>query len=159
MDSPRFHGHGSAPFDSDYIGLNSRLDTLQAAVLLPKLAIFEDEIAKRNVIAQRYTDGLKSHVTRTPKIDEGVVSTWSQYTIEVPDTEIFSGKIKAEAIPNARYYPLPIHMHTAYRNFPISENGLPNTMDCRSNVVSLPMHPYLSEADQGRIIEAVITSL
>ncbi len=159
MESLRFHGRGTAPFDSDYIGLNSRLDTLQAAILLPKLAIFEDEIAKRNIIAKRYSKALKPHVARTPKIDDDVVSTWAQYTIEVPDAETFSNALKKRGIPNARYYPLPIHMHTAYQDFPISGNGLPNTMACRNHVVSLPMHPYLSEADQDRIIEAAIQSL
>ena len=159
MESLRFHGRGTAPFDSDHIGMNSRLDTLQAAILLPKLAIFEDEISKRNFIAQRYSDGLKNHVTRTPKIDDGVVSTWAQYTIEVPEAEKFSNAMKAQGIPTARYYPLPIHMHTAYQEFPISGNGLPNTMACRNHVVSLPMHPYLSEADQTRIIEAAISAL
>ena len=156
MQSLRFHGRSDVPFDSDYIGINSRLDTLQAAVLLPKLAIFEDEISKRNVIAQRYSDGLEHHVTRTPKIDAGVISTWAQYTIEVPDAESFSNAMKAESIPNARYYPLPIHMHTAYKDFPISGNRLTNTMACRNHVVSLPMHPYLSEDDQDRIIETAI---
>ncbi|MEP3656127.1 MAG: DegT/DnrJ/EryC1/StrS aminotransferase family protein [Litorimonas sp.] len=159
MTSLRFHGRGTAPFDSDHIGVNSRLDTIQAAILLPKLAIFEDEIEKRNVIASRYSDGLKSHVTRTPTIDEGVISTWAQYTIEVPDAEKFSNALKAEGIPNARYYPLPIHMHTAYQDFPVSGNGLPNTMACRNHVVSLAMHPYLSEADQDRIIQAAIGAL
>lgn len=159
MTSLRFHGRGTAPFDSDHIGMNSRLDTLQAAILLPKLAIFGDEIEKRNVIAQRYSDGLSSHVSRTPTIDDGVVSTWAQYTIEVPDAENFSDALKAEGIPNARYYPLPIHMHTAYQDFPISGNGLPNTMACRNHVVSLPMHPYLSETDQDRIIQAAIGAL
>ena len=159
LTSLRFHGRGAAPFDSDHIGINSRLDTLQAAILLPKLAVFEDEIAKRNIIAQRYSDALQPHVTRTPHIDDGVISTWAQYTIEVPDAEKFSDALKAEGIPNARYYPLPIHMHTAYQDFPISGNGLPNTMACRNHVVSLPMHPYLSEADQTRIIEAAIHAL
>jgi len=159
MTSLRFHGRGAAPFDSDHIGMNSRLDTLQAAILLPKLSIFENEIAKRNDIARRYSEGLKPHVTRTPKIDEGVVSTWAQYTIEVPDAEKFSNALKTEGIPNARYYPLPIHMHTAYQDFPISGNGLPNTMACGNHVVSLPMHPYLSEVDQDRIIEAAIRAL
>lgn len=159
MTSLRFHGRGAAPFDSDHIGLNSRLDTIQAAILLPKLAIFEDEIAKRNAIAARYSERLKPYVTRTPKIDDGVISTWAQYTIEVPDAENFSDALKADGIPNARYYPLPIHMHSAYRDFPISGNGLPNTMACRNHVVSLPMHPYLSESDQDRVIEAAIDAL
>ncbi len=159
MRSLRFHGRGSAPFDSDHIGVNSRLDTLQAAILLPKLAIFEDEITARNVIARRYSEGLKPYVTRTPKIAEDVVSTWAQYTVEVPDAESFSAAMKENGIPTARYYPLPIHMHSAYRDFPTAGNGLPNTMACRHHVVSLPMHPYLSEADQDRIIEAAIEVL
>jgi len=159
LTSLRFHGRGTAPFDSDHIGLNSRLDTLQAAVLLPKLSIFKDEIAKRNNIAKRYSELLKPYVTRTPTHDVDVVSTWAQYTIEVPDAAKFSDALKAEGIPNARYYPLPIHMHTAYQDFPISGNGLTNTMACRNHVVSLPMHPYLSETDQDRIIEAAIHAL
>jgi len=159
MASLRFHGRGTAPYDSDHIGMNSRLDTLQAAVLLPKLNIFVDEITARNVIAERYSDGLHAHVIRTPKVDSDVVSTWAQYTIEVPNAEDFSDALKAEGIPNARYYPLPIHMHTAYQGFPISGNDLPNTMACRNHVVSLPMHPYLSETDQDRVIEAAIRAL
>lgn len=159
MASLRFHGRGSAPFDSDYIGVNSRLDTLQAAILLPKLAIFADEIGARNIIAKRYSDGLGSYVLRTPKIDNGVISTWAQYTIEVPEAEKFSEAMKAEGIPTARYYPLPIHLHTAYQDFPTAGNGLPNTMACRAHVVSLPMHPYLSETDQDRIIQTAIRVL
>ena len=159
MTSLRFHGRGMAPFDSDHIGMNSRLDTLQAAILLPKLAIFEDEITARNEIAARYSDKLENHVTRTPTIDDGVVSTWAQYTIEVPNAEGFTAAMKAEGIPTARYYPLPIHMHAAYQDFPIAGNGLANTMACRNHVVSLPMHPYLSEGDQDQIIETAIRLL
>jgi len=159
MRSLRFHGRGEAPFDSDHIGVNSRLDTLQAAILLPKLAIFEDEIEKRNVIARRYSDALNTHVTQTPHIIDEVVSTWAQYTMEVPDAENFSLAMKEKGIPTARYYPLPIHMHSAYRDFPVAGNGLPNTIACRHHVVSLPMHPYLSEEDQDRVIEAAIEVL
>ena len=159
LRSLRFHGRSDAPFDSDHVGINSRLDTLQAAILLPKLAVFKDEIATRNVIAQRYSDGLKGRVSRTPKIDDGVISTWAQYTIEVPDAEGFTNTMKAEGLPTARYYPLPIHMHKAYRDFPVSGNGLPNTMACRKHVVSLPMHAYLTEADQTRIIETALRIL
>lgn len=159
MRSLRFHGRGEAPFDSDHIGTNSRLDTLQAAILLPKLAIFEDEIRERNAIAKRYSDALKPHVSHTPKIANSVISTWAQYTMEVPEAEGFSLAMKERGIPTARYYPLPIHMHSAYREFPVAGNGLPNTMACRHHVVSLPMHPYLSKDDQTRIIEAAIEVL
>lgn len=154
MRSLRFHGRGIAPFDSDHIGLNSRLDTLQAAILLPKLAVFQEEIGSRNRIAKRYSDALAPSVTRTPVIKEGVISTWAQYTVEVPDAERFSAAMKERGIPTARYYPLPIHMQSAYRDFPVAGNGLANTMACRQHVVSLPMHPYLSEDDQDRIVEA-----
>lgn len=159
LRSLRFHGRSKAPFDSDRIGLNSRLDTLQAAILLPKLEIFKDEIAARNRIAKHYSDQLGDFVIRTPKIDDGVISTWAQYTIEVPNAEQFSHAMTAVGIPTARYYPLPIHMHAAYDGFPVAGNGLPNTMACRHHVVSLPMHPYLSEDDQDKIIQAAIRVL
>ena len=156
LRSLRFHGRSNVPFDSDHIGINSRLDTLQAAILLPKLAVFEDEIAMRNVIAARYSEALKPFVTRTPTIEDDVISTWAQYTLEVPNAEHFSTEMKAQGIPTARYYPLPIHMHAAYQAFPVAGNGLPNTMACRHHVVSLPMHAYLPEKDQDQIIKAVI---
>ena len=156
LRSLRFHGRSNVPFDSDHIGINSRLDTLQAAILLPKLAVFEDEIAMRNVIAARYLEALKPFVTRTPTIEDDVISTWAQYTLEVPNAEHFSTEMKSQGIPTARYYPLPIHMHSAYQAFPVAGNGLPNTMACRHHVVSLPMHAYLPEKDQDQIIKAVI---
>ena len=155
----RFHGRSDAPFDNDHIGMNSRLDTIQAAVLLPKLAIFADEIQRRNEIAARYTDGLKDYVTRRPMLMEGIVSTWAQYTIEVPDAELFTAALRAKDIPSARYYPLPIHMQTAYKEYPVAENGLPNTMACRNHVVSLPMHAYLAQEDQKLIIETAQNAL
>ena len=154
LRSLRFHGRGSAAFDNDYIGMNSRLDTIQAAVLLPKLSIFADEIRRRNEIAARYSAGLKDSVSRVPTMLDGVVSTWAQYTIEVENAEGFSAAMKAEGIPTARYYPLPIHMQSAYKTFPVSGNGLPNTIACRNHVASLPMHAYLTSEDQDRIIEA-----
>ena len=159
LRSLRFHGRSDAPFDSDHIGMNSRLDTLQAAILLPKLAVFEDEIARRNIIARRYSDALKPFVSRVPKIEAGVMSTWAQYTLEVPNAEEFLTAMKAKGIPTARYYPLPIHMHAAYQGYLIAGNGLPHTMACRHHVVSLPMHAYLPEGDQEQIIKAVIDVL
>jgi len=153
--SLRFHGRGTAAFDNDHIGMNSRLDTIQAAVLLPKLAVFSDEITRRNDIAARYSDHLKPHVTRVPNILDGVVSTWAQYTIEVEDASGFSAAMKEKGIPTARYYPLPIHMQTAYKDFPIAGNGLANTMSCCSHVVSLPMHPYLNRLERNNSAEVL----
>jgi len=159
MRSLRFHGKGEAPYDNDHIGMNSRLDTLQAAILLPKLAIFSDEIEKRNTIAERYTTGLQGVVSRVPTVLDGVQSTWAQYTIEVSDPDALGAALREKEIPSARYYPLPIHMQSAYKKFPVAGNGLPNTMECRHHTISLPMHPYLSETDQDLIIETARTAL
>ena len=157
--SLRFHGRGTAAFDNDHIGMNSRLDSLQAAILLPKLAIFQDEIEQRNIIAARYSDALKDYATRVPCIMDGVISTWAQYTIEVEDPISVIAALRAKDIPSARYYPLPVHMQTAYKNFPVAGNGLANTMACRNHVLSLPMHAYLTPADQDLIIETVQAAL
>lgn len=159
LRSLRFHGRGDAPYDNDHVGMNSRLDTLQAAILLPKLAIYEEEIKRRNEIAERYSDGLKDHVSRVPTIKTGVTSIWAQYTIEVPDPASLAAALKAKDIPSARYYPLPIHMQTAYKDYPVAGNGLPNTMACRNHVISLPMHAYLKPKDQDMIIETTRAAL
>ncbi|MEP6342069.1 MAG: DegT/DnrJ/EryC1/StrS aminotransferase family protein [Maricaulaceae bacterium] len=157
LTSLRVHGQGTDKYDNVRVGINSRLDTLQAAILLPKLAIFADEIEKRNIIANRYIDGLKGHVLRVPTVLDGVVSTWAQFTIEVQDHEAFAAALKEKNIPTARYYPKPVHMQTAYEHFPCSGNGLPNTTDCMGQVISLPMHPYLDEALQDMIIETAVS--
>jgi dTDP-4-amino-4,6-dideoxygalactose transaminase len=154
--SLRFHGRGQDYSDTARIGLNSRLDTMQAAILLAKLSVFADEIDRRNKIADRYADGLGNQKIGLPVIMDGVRSTWAQYTIEVDDPTSFCAAMKAADIPTARYYPRPIHQHTAYANFPIGQGGLTATEASRDRVVSLPMHAYLEPADQARIIEAAI---
>lgn len=159
MRSLRFHGRGKDQYDNVRIGINSRLDTLQAAILLPKLAVFADEIQKRNIIAERYSSALRGYATRVPVVLDSIVSTWAQYTIEVPDPQHFADALKAEAIPTARYYPKPVHMQTAYAHYPVSGNGLPNTVNCIDQVISLPMHPYMSEGDQDLIIETAKAAL
>jgi len=151
--------NGKHKYDNIRVGMNSRLDTLQAAILLPKLAIFADEIASRNLVAKRYIDGLTGKATRVPTVLNGVISTWAQFTIEVPDHAAFSTALKEKGIPTARYYPKPVHMQTAYANFPVAPKGLPNTMDCIENIVSLPMHPYLDETTQDMIIETAKAAL
>lgn len=159
LNSLRFHGRGTEPFDHARIGMNSRLDTIQAAILLPKLAVFADEIERRNLVADRYTTSLSGFVERVPVVMDGVVSTWAQYTIEVTDPAAFSESLQAAGIPTARYYPKPIHMQSAYKNFPVAGNGLPNTMACIDHVISLPMHAYLSEEDQAAVIKAAKAAL
>lgn len=154
MGSIRIHGKGTDKYDNVRIGLNSRLDTIQAAILLPKLAIFADEIEKRNVVANRYIEALRGNVMRVPEVMDGVVSTWAQFTIEVADPESFGAALKAKGIPTARYYPKPVHHQTAYKNYPVEGGKLVNTDDCINNIISLPMHPYLDEATQDEIIAA-----
>ena len=159
MDSVRIHGKGIDKYDNVRVGLNSRLDTIQAAILLPKLRIFSDEIRKRNEVAMRYNEGLRMHALRIPKVLDGVISTWAQYTIEVPNHIEFAAKLKDKGIPTARYYPKPVHIQTAYKKFPRVHGGLPNTMDCINNIISLPMHPYLDETTQDLIIETAKKAL
>lgn len=159
IDSLRIHGKGSDKYDNVRVGINSRLDTLQAAILLPKLAIFGEEIDTRNRVASRYIDGLKDYAVRVPTVMDGVISTWAQFTIEVPDYAGFAAALKDKGIPTARYYPKPIHVQTAYAHFPVQGNGLANTMDCVDKVISLPMNAYLDESTQDMIIETAKAAL
>lgn len=154
--SLRFHGRGTAPGDHAEIGLNSRLDTMQAAILIEKLNIFADEIKARNIIADKYSAALKSNVLRTPKVIEGGLSTWAQYAIEVPSRDEMMAGMRAADIPVAAYYPLPTHMQTAYKDFPISPGGLPHTMAAKDVIMALPMHAYLKAEDQDAVIETLL---
>ena len=154
--SLRFHGRGSRPGDHDKIGLNSRLDTMQAAILIEKLKIFSGEIIARNRIANRYTKALKSNILRTPKVIRGGLSTWAQYAIEVPNRDEVMAGMRAADIPVAAYYPLPTHMQTAYKDYPISPDGLPNTMAAKDVIMALPMHAYLKPEDQDAVIETLL---
>ncbi|MCX7342383.1 MAG: DegT/DnrJ/EryC1/StrS family aminotransferase [Hyphomicrobiales bacterium] len=150
------HGKGTDKYDNVRIGVNSRLDTVQAAVLLQKIAVFADEIDKRQVVAQRYNDAL-SDVAVIPEVMDGCVSTWAQYVVRV-DADKRAGVIeglKARGVPTAIYYPKPLHQQTAYKRFPIAGNGLPVSDRVCHEVLALPMHPYLDGATQDYIIEAV----
>ena len=154
MDSLRVHGKGTDKYDNVRIGMNSRLDTLQAAVLLEKLKLFAEEIVLRNEVAARYARGLVGSAL-APKVIEGGVSTWAQYTIEHPDRDGLAAHLKTKGIPTAAYYPRPLHMQTAYAEFPVVGGRLPVTEAKARVVLALPMHPYLSHADQDMILEAV----
>ena len=136
------------------IGINGRMDTIQAAVLLQKLTIFEDEIAARNRVAERYAAGL-GDVVEVPTVIGGAVSVWAQYTIETEDRDGLAAALRAQGIPTAVYYPIPIHRQGVYSGYPTAPAGLPVTEAKAGRVISLPMHPYLSEADQDLIIGAI----
>lgn len=153
IDSARIHGKGSDKYDNVRIGMNSRLDTLQAAILRPKLAVFGDEIKARNAVAARYNAALSGHALRVPYVMDDVVSTWAQYTIEVNDPLGFAERLKEKGVPTARYYPRPIHQQTAYVHFCRTNDNLSATEDALDKIIRLPMHPYLDEDTQDFIIE------
>ncbi|HWU55897.1 MAG TPA: DegT/DnrJ/EryC1/StrS family aminotransferase [Rhizomicrobium sp.] len=155
--SLRMHGQGSDRYEHVAIGLNSRLDTIQAAILIEKLKIFEDEIDKRNTIARRYSEAFAgSNRIKTPPVIEGAVSTWAQYTLQVTDRKIFQKRLKEVGVPSVVYYPIPLSRQPAYAHYPSAPTPVSEALS--SQVVSLPMHPYLDEATQDRIIAAVLAS-
>lgn len=154
MKSLRVHGQGSDKYDNVRIGMNGRLDTIQAAILLEKLAIFEDEIAARQRVGKRYNDLLRGTVT-VPEVGDNFTSVWAQYTLRLPNRDKVAAALKAEGIPTAIYYPRPLHQQTAYRDFPVAPGGCPTSEKLAAEVLSLPMHPYLDTATQDRIVAAV----
>jgi dTDP-4-amino-4,6-dideoxygalactose transaminase len=157
LRSVRVHGQGSDKYDNVRLGLTARLDTMQAAILIEKLKIFEDEIAARNEVAERYARGL-GNVVSVPHVAAGCTSVWAQYTIRLPegcDRDGFAAALKTQGIPTAIYYPKSMHQQTAYRNFPVADGGLPVCEKLSADVISLPMHAYLDEPTQERVIKAV----
>lgn len=157
MESIRVHGKGTEKYDNVRIGLNGRLDTLQAAILIEKLAIFADEIAARQKIAARYSAGLKD-VLRVPEVPPGYVSAWAQYTLIAKDhaqREQIQKRLKEDGVPTMVYYPKPLHQQTAYQHYPTATGGaLPVCEALSQTVFSLPMYPYLTDATLDYIIDA-----
>ncbi|UXN05752.1 MULTISPECIES: DegT/DnrJ/EryC1/StrS family aminotransferase [unclassified Bartonella] len=149
-----FHGKGETQYDNVRIGLNSRLDTIQAAILIEKLAILEDEMQKREIIGKRYNDGLKD-VVKTPVIPANTRSAYAQYTIEAENRDGLRAHLQEKAIPSVIYYVKPLHLQTAYKDFARAQDSLPVSEGLAERVLSLPMHPYLSESDQDKIIEEI----
>jgi dTDP-4-amino-4,6-dideoxygalactose transaminase len=157
LRSVRVHGQGSDKYDNVRLGLTGRLDTIQAAVLIEKLKIFDEEIVARNQVAERYALGLGNVVT-VPRVTSGNTSVWAQYTIRLPagtDRDAFAAALKAQGVPTAIYYPKSMHQQTAYKDFPVADGGLAACERLSSDVISLPMHAYLDEASQDRVIQAV----
>jgi dTDP-4-amino-4,6-dideoxygalactose transaminase len=160
LRSVRVHGQGSDKYDNVRLGLTGRIDTVQAAVLIEKLKIFPDEIAARDAVARRYNEGL-GQVAIVPRVAPDCTSVWAQYTIRLPNggREALASALKAQGIPTAIYYPRSLHQQTAYRSFPVAARGLAVSERLSTEVISLPMHPYLDESTQDRIIEAVRAAL
>jgi dTDP-4-amino-4,6-dideoxygalactose transaminase len=154
------HGQGSDRYDNVRIGLASRLDTVQAAILIEKLKIFPDEIVARDRAARRYSEGLSGAVI-TPSVPAGMSSVWAQYTIRVASgkRDALAAALKAEGIPTAIYYPIPLHRQQAYKQYPVGDGGVAVSDRLAGEVISLPMHAYLDELTQDRIIAAVRRAL
>lgn len=151
LRSLRVHGSGTDKYDNVRIGMNGRLDTIQAAILIEKLKIFPGEIAARNRIAQRYNEGL-GDIVRVPTVAEGSTSVWAQYTIELDRRDEAAAALKQDGVPTAIYYPRPLHRQTAYQRYPSAKAGLAVSDAIAARVLSLPMHPYLDEDVQDYII-------
>ena len=160
MRSVRVHGEGRDKYDCVRIGLNGRLDTIQAAILIEKLKIFPDEIVARERVARRYSAGL-ADVAIVPKLARGSTSVWAQYTIRLAAgrRDALAAALNPQGIPTAIYYPTPLHCQEPYRRFPVAEGGAPVSERLADEVISLPMHAYLDEATQDRIIAAVRRAL
>lgn len=158
LESVRVHGKGSYKYENVRIGWNSRLDTLQAAVLLPKLKAFQEyELSQVNEVAKQYTEQLKG-VAKTPVIPEGYYSSWAQYTIQLKNREERDGLqdyLKEKGIPTMIYYPIPMHQQKAFENLPLYQE-CPVTEKLCQTVLALPMHPYLKEEEVKNITNCII---
>jgi dTDP-4-amino-4,6-dideoxygalactose transaminase len=155
IESMRVHGRERHKYENVRIGLNSRLDTIQAAVLLEKMTIFPEELLVREEIAGRYTRQLVGHV-KVPFVIEGARSSWSLYTIQVENRDVVVSKLAEEGVPVVVCYPAPINRQPGYLRFPTCPGGVPVCEGLARQVLQLPVHPYLSEKRQADIIGAVL---
>ena len=160
LKSLRVHGEGADKYDAVHIGITGRLDSIQAAILLEKLKIFPEEIVARNAVAQRYAAAL-ADVAAVPQVGNDSTSVWAQYTIRLAPgrRDALAAALKAQGIPTAIYYAKPLHRQAAYRGFPVAEGGVPVSERLAEEVISLPMHAYLDQPVQDRIIAAVRRAL
>lgn len=158
LRSIRIHGQGRDKYENIRIGVNSRLDTIQAAILLEKLKIFSAEIEEREAVAQRYNRRLgQSNKIRVPRILAGTRSTWAQYTIQVPDRDKVQAALKVAGIPTAIYYPIPLSHQEGYREFPAAPTRVSEKLS--KTVISLPMHPYIDDATLEVITSSILSSV
>lgn len=152
INSIRLHGRGAEKYDHTRLGVNSRLDTIQAAILIEKLKIFPKEIQMRNEIARTYNKIFKDcNYIRTPKIKDGIISTWAQYTLIINNRDEFQMKLRDIGIPSVIYYPKPLSQQPGYKNYPSISSGTPISERLCKEVLSLPMHPYLEKSTIEKI--------
>lgn len=157
INSLRLHGKGSEKYDNVIVGLNSRLDTIQAAILIEKLKLFEEELKLRNNVANIYTEALSLKYV-TPNIPDYMSSAWAQYTLilDNKDRDLFQKNLKSSGIPSVVYYPIPLSSQKGYSHYPRVSSGVEVSEMLSKSVLSLPMHPYLSKSEQNKIIEEVL---
>lgn len=153
----RIHGQ-NARYCHSRIGINGRMDTLQAAILLEKLKLFENEIVQRQRIAKQYQELLPDSV-KTPVILPENTSVFAQYTIEVENRDLFQQKMQENGIPTAVHYPVAMHEQKALQYLQYKQGDFPHSENASKHVISLPMHPYLAESDQNKVAKAVIQAL
>jgi UDP-2-acetamido-2-deoxy-ribo-hexuluronate aminotransferase len=158
MRSIRVHGQGKEKYETVRVGMNSRLDTLQAAVLLAKIDIFAEETTARNKLADAYENRL-SNIVRTPKKPNGVVSAWAQYTIRVENRDAVQSTLKDQGVPTAIYYPLPMHLQPAYAVYGEGPGSLPISEQLSREVLSLPMNPYWTDEDVDSVASALASAV
>jgi UDP-2-acetamido-2-deoxy-ribo-hexuluronate aminotransferase len=162
MVSLRNHGQGDHRYENVRIGINGRLDTIQAAILLCKFAIFPQEIEMRQEVAERYSRLLLETSLKTPVIPERMVSAWAQYSVMAKNyvqRQMLLEKLKQASIPTAVYYPKPLHLQKAFVSLGYKAGAFPVSEDCAERIFSLPMHPYLEAEDQQRIVQAITEAL
>ena len=162
LTSLRVHGKGTFKYDNVRVGMNSRLDTLQAGILLPKLKAFKDhEMEKRNLFAKQYTMLLKEHVI-TPYVPEGMESSWAQYTILLRSEEertFIQERLKKKQIPTMIYYPKPLHQQSVYQDYDFNLDELKECEHVAKVCLSLPMHPYLDTETVNYIANSLMECL
>jgi UDP-2-acetamido-2-deoxy-ribo-hexuluronate aminotransferase len=158
MKSIRVHGQGGNKYDNVRIGLNARLDTIQAAILKVKLSVFPKELEERQRVADRYTTRLKGKV-ETPFVPEGCLSSWAQYSVQTENRDDLLDILRQSGVPTAVYYPKPLHLQEAFSSLPYQKGDFPNTEKAAQHIFSLPMHPYLTDAEVDWVCEQVTSAL
>jgi dTDP-4-amino-4,6-dideoxygalactose transaminase len=156
--SIRVHGMGTERYDNVRLGLNGRMDSIQAAVILAKLEIFDDEVKARNRVASKYEELLQSSGVTTPIVYEGYLSSWAQYCVLADNEEHrtkLQSALKEEGIPSVIYYPIPLHLQTAYKKLGYVPGNLPVTEETSKKIFALPFHPYLEDSDMEKVAEVI----
>ncbi len=156
--SIRVHGQGNDRYENVRVGINGRMDSMQSAVLLSKLDIFDDEIEKRQKVSTRYSEKLSGSV-KVPYIEKHNLSAWAQYSVLHKDRDRIVKYLQEQKLPVAIYYPIPLHLQKAFKELGYKTGDFPVSETIASQIFSLPMHPYLSEEDQDRIVQSIIEAV